>query len=211
MWRYGDHILLRHLNQGRLSLVVPATVVEDSPDVIALYVAMDSPAKIKVALDGARIPRSLSYAERFGKPWKLADGTWFGTSVLWLTKPELPYAIGVFWEGIERRYAGLYCNIQDPLRRHKLGFDSVDHVLDVQFWPDGLWNWKDEDEFEEAQQVGRFASGEAERVRKVGHGVIQAWQKKAWPFDRDWSTWLPNQSWGIPSLPTNWDEVTTNP
>jgi hypothetical protein len=206
-WTYGDTILLRYLNRGRISHVVAATVVEDSPDLIALYVAMNSPMKIKVGLDGTRIPRSLPYPERFGKPWKLADGTWSERSVLWLTKPGMPYAIGVFWAGTERLFAGLYCNIQDPLQRHALGFDSVDHVLDVQFWPDGTWSWKDEDEFEDAQLVGRFTPESAATVREAGETAIKAWKQKAWPFDSDWATWEPDGSWSIPAIPTNWDQL----
>jgi hypothetical protein len=205
-WRFGDHVLLRTRSRGQLSWVVPATIVEDSPDLIALYVSLGSPAKVKVGLDGTQISRSLPYRERFGKPWTLADGTWRHSSVLWLTKPDLPYMVGVFWEGSERRYTGQYCNIQDPLERHGLGFDSVDHVLDVQFWPDGTWSWKDEDEFDDAREVGRFTLNEAAQVRRTGQQVIAAWEAQEWPFDRDWTAWKPDPSWGVPPMPPNWDE-----
>lgn len=207
VWRPGDHVLLRHLNRGRLSLVVAATVVEDSENLIALYVAESSPLKSKVNLDGSRIPRELPYTERFGRPWRLVDGVWRNSAVLWITKPNLPYVIGAFWEGSQRSFRGYYLNIQDPLRRHELGFDSVDHILDVQFWPDGSWNWKDEDEFCDAQAVGRFTRDEAANVRRIGETVVASWRACAWPFDQAWPNWAPETSWTRPNMPPNWDQL----
>jgi hypothetical protein len=206
-WNYGDQIVIRSLTLGKLSQVTTATVVEDSPDLIAFYIAIDSPTKITVNLDGTPIPRSLPYPERVGRPWTLIDGTWSGNAVLWLTKPDLHYAIGVFWRGPERQVGGQYCTIQEPLRRHPLGFDVIDHVLDVLFWPDGTWQWKDEEEFEDAQNVGHFTPEEAANVRDAGEMAIAAWERKAWPFDHDWSTWEPDSSWPIPTIPANWDQM----
>lgn len=206
-WTYGDHIILRFLNTGRVSHVVTATVVEDSDDLIAAYVAMNSPAKVKAGLDGIRIPRSLPYSARFRIPWKMIDGVWSNASVLWLTRPGLPYIVGAFWNGDDRHFSGMYCNLQDPLVRHSLGFDSIDHVLDVQFWPNGTWNWKDEDEFQDAQALDRFTPESARRVREAGELAIRAWQQKAWPFDTDWSLWEPDTAWEIPAMPSNWDRI----
>jgi hypothetical protein len=206
-WSYGDQILIRSLTRGKLSQVTTATVVEDSPDLIAFSIAINSPTKIMVNLDGTGIPRSLPYPERVGRPWQLIDSTWYGNSVIWLTKPDLHYAIGAFWKGEERQFEGHYCNIQEPLRRHALGFDIVDQVLDVLFWPDGTWQWKDEDEFADAQRVGDFTPEEAARIRAAGEMAIAAWEQKMWPFDRDWSTWEPDRSWSIPTIPANWDQL----
>jgi hypothetical protein len=189
----------------RFVLVVPATVVEDSDELVALYVAMDTPAKVALRNDGSRIPRSLPYAEREAIPWRLGDGAWFGSSVLWITRPGERFALGCFWEGEERQFAGYYLNLQASLVRHDLGFDTEDHVLDVQFWPDSSWNWKDEDEFAEAIQLGRFTLDEANDIRETALAVIDAWNARAWPFDRDWSAWQPDDGWEIPAFPANWD------
>jgi hypothetical protein len=61
MWTRGDQIVLRYRWEDRLSWVEPVTVVEDSPALIALYLAMDTPIKRPVGKDGLLIPRFQSY------------------------------------------------------------------------------------------------------------------------------------------------------
>jgi hypothetical protein len=46
-----------------------------------------------------------------------------------------------------------YINLQAPLQRSAIGFDSCDHVPDI-VDPDGAWHWKHEDELIEAVQLG---------------------------------------------------------
>ena len=53
----------------------------------------------------------------------------------------------------------------------------------------------------EAVRVGRFTAVQAEDVRRQGLDAIAALEARAWPFDRDWSTWRPDPSWSAPALP----------
>src|SRR5262245_25347373 len=101
MWAYGNQIVLRHYWGDALAWVEPATVVEDSPECIALYVAIDTPIKRPVGRDGLPIPRLQSHESPERVPWRLGDDRWVEHSVLWLVRPGDAHALGLFWRGEE--------------------------------------------------------------------------------------------------------------
>lgn len=205
MWTRGDQIVLRYRWEGRLSWVDPVTVVEDSPELTALYLAIDTPIKRPVGKDGLPIPRFQSYESLDPVPWQLGDGTWVEHAVLWLARPGEAHAIGVFWRGEERAFVGWYGNLQTPQIRTPVGFDTTDHVLDVQIAPDRSWNWKDEDEFAAVQGRGVFSPVEASAIRSEGERVIAAAEQNRWPFDAGWEHWQPDPRWPVPPLPDGWN------
>jgi uncharacterized protein DUF402 len=205
MWTYGDQIALRYRWGNDLAWVHPVTVVEDSPQCIALYEAMDTPIKMPLGDPGNPLPRALSFEKRHSLPWRLGDSVWQDHSVLWLARPGAHHAIALFWRGAEREFLGWYGNLQTPLVRSSAGFDSADHVLDVVIHPNRTWDWKDEDEFAEARHLGRFTPAEAQRVRAEGERVIAAMEAGAWPFDAGWEDWQPDPAWSIPRVRDGWD------
>jgi hypothetical protein len=206
MWQPGDHVVLRFDRRALVTYVTPCIVVEDSEETIALYVAVDTPVKKPFGLDGHPIPRELTYTERQNTPWRLGDGRWTGRSVLWITTPGERYSVGLFWEGADRSFVGWYVNLQDPLRRSSVGFDTADHILDITVAPDRTWEWKDEDEFAEAIEHGRFTLEEAARIRATGEAVIALMKRDVWPFQSTAAEWRPDPSWTIPTMPSNWDD-----
>jgi hypothetical protein len=204
MWTRGDQIVLRFHWEGRLSWVEPVTVVEDSPQLIALYLAMGTPIKRPVGRDRLPIPRFQSYESEDPVPWQLGDARWVEHSVLWLARPGEAHAIGLFWAGEAREFVGWYGNLQAPLERTPLGFDTTDHVLDVQIAPDRAWNWKDEEEFAIVQRRGLIAPAEAMAIRAAGERVIAAAERNSWPFDVGWERWQPDPAWPVPTIPERW-------
>jgi hypothetical protein len=198
LWSDGDVVALRHLHAGRPSHVWPTVVVEDSRDLVALYLASGSPTLRRSNLDGSPLDRSLPYEERIGIPWRLATGAWFGSSCLQLQRVCEPRS---WWRWLDG--SGWYVNLQDRLRRTRIGFDTSDHVLDLVVAPDGSWRWKDEDEFEAACRVGRFTRKEAAAVRRAGEVAVAAIEARIWPFDSEWSEWQPNPNWTVPKLPAD--------
>jgi hypothetical protein len=205
VWTPGDQIVLRYRREGRVSYAIPATVVEDAPEVVALYVAVGTPLKCPVGLDGAPIPRALPYEERAALPRRTGDGVWRDNPVLWLARPGDPYAVGAFWRGTDGAFLDWSVALQAPLRRTGVGFDTEDHVLDVVVAPDLSWRWKDEDEFAAAQRLGRFSPAEAAAIRADGEAAIARVERRAWPFAAGWDAWRPDPSWPVPSLPPDWD------
>ena len=198
MWHSGDSVALLHVNAGRPAHVWPCIVVDDSAELTAVYVRTGTPTLRRVRLDGSPLDRSLSYAERARTPWRLGTGEWFGSSCLQLHRAREPCA---WWRWLDG--SGWYVNLQDPLRRTRIGFETSDHVLDLVVAPDGSWQWKDEDEFEAATRIGRFTRTEAAAVRRAGEAAAAAIETRAWPFDCDWSEWQPDPNWTVPTLPTD--------
>ncbi|MBV8715140.1 MAG: YgaC family protein [Chloroflexi bacterium] len=82
-------------------------------------------------------------------------------------------------------------NLQAPLRRTPLGFDSWDHLLDLWVMPDGSWSWKDEDELEEAVDLGLFSEAEARAIRAEGERVIGRLDGL---IPTGWERWRPDQA-----------------
>ena len=207
LWQPGETAALRYFNAGRVSYIWPMIVVADDEE-IALFVARGTPTRRRVELDGTPIDRTRWYSERYATPWRLGNGEWFGNSVLQLARPGEPCAYWAFFEPETWRFEGWYVNLQEPLQRTAIGFDTVDHVLDLVIEPDlSRWRWKDEDELEDAVRVGRFTPAEAARVREDGEAAVRALERGEWPFDRTWHEWRPDQAWRVPELREEWADV----
>ena len=201
MWSSGETVLLRYVHGGRVSRVKPMTLVEDTPEHVALFIAAGTPMKTRCGPDGVPIRRDLAYEERFALPWRLCDGVWEGNSVLMLTPAGAGHSLWAVWDE-SWRFEAWYVNLQEPLRRTRWGFDTADNVLDVVIEPDlTSWRWKDEHELDAAVRVGRFTAEEAEAVREEGRRAVAALDSRRWPFDREWRDWRPDPAWPPPTLP----------
>jgi predicted RNA-binding protein associated with RNAse of E/G family len=124
--------------------------------------------------------------------------TWQTNRVVWSTQFGGAHSIAHFWNAASGAFVGYYINLPAPLRRTPLGFDSLDHVLDVVVNPDGTWRWKDEDELEEAVRLGAFTADQATRIRTEGEHVIANLPNL---LPTGWEDWLPDPAWSPPTLP----------
>jgi uncharacterized protein len=201
MWRSGDLAVLRFRPGGRTSFVRPVTVVEDTRQRSVLFLRAGTPTKVRVYADGSTIVRDTPYAERWARPWLLGDGTWGPNHTLLVTAAGAAHSIWHFWS-TDWDFLGWYVNLQTPLVRTQVGFDTVDHVLDLVVEPDGTVSWKDEAELAVAVEVGRFSASDAAAIRAEGERVLAA---RPWPTG--WERWRPDPAWPIPGLPTGWDAV----
>lgn len=209
MWSPGDQIVVRYRNDwssDRVSVVLPMTVVEDSAQCIALYLAVGTPTLQPVHLDGSPIPRLMPDEERVTLEWRLGEVAWHSTSRLFVTRPGAAHAFSVFWRGDDWTFLGWYVDLQAPYVRTEQGFDSEDYVLDI-VWPvDQPWYWKDEDEFAAAQRLGRFSAEQAAAIRAEGEAVVKVIEARGWPLTAGWESWRPDPAWEIPQLPAEWEE-----
>ncbi len=197
-WSSGDPIVLRELWRGAVFAARPAIVVEDAPDRTTLLVPGGARCGVAIGDDGTelRVP---------DRPWRLEVRERGPSDVLSFAWPGEPYGV-LRWHTPDRAHAW-YVNLQDPLRRTRFGFDTVDHALDVLVRLDGTWTWKDEDELAEAVANGLFTPGDAERFRADGERAVQRILGGHPPFDRDWSSWRPDPAWPTPTLPEGWDRA----
>jgi hypothetical protein len=195
MWSNGDVALLRFVRYGRVRRASPHVVVDESSELVALHIDVGTPTKVAVH-DGRPIRGQADH------DWTLRDHSWSSYRILQLIRWGESHSLELFWREDDDSFAGWYVNLQEPLRRSRLGFDTDDLVLDIWIEPDGTWEWKDADELEEAVRLGRFSAPEAEAIRAAGERVLAA---RPWPTG--WEGWRPDPSWPIPELPAEWDVV----
>ena len=186
--------LFRMIRFGKIRHASPHYVVHDDPELVALWLPVGTRMKRPVS-DGRPIR---GQADR---EWELYDHTWHTSSQLGLIRWGRAHSVEVLWDE-SGEFLGWYVNIQEPLRRSALGFETDDLILDVRVAPDGSWAWKDQDELEEAVARGRFTEDDARSIRAEGERVVE---ERPWPTG--WEDWRPDPSWPLPELPDGWDVV----
>jgi Protein of unknown function (DUF402) len=191
----GDTVALREIWDGRVFEARPATLVKDDGAGAMFHLPATVRSLQPVTLDGValRMP---------ALPWRLEPIERHRFRILSFAFPDTPYAVLATWDGETDVFDGWYVNLQDPLRRTEIGFDSRDHLLDVLIPPDrSSWSWKDEDELAEALAIGMFTEADAERFRWAGERAVEHILLREPPFDEDWEDWRPDPAWGLPELP----------
>jgi hypothetical protein len=194
----GDPVAIRELWNGRVWYARPAIVVRDEPNLTMLLVPPHVRAKEPVDAAGQplRIPTT---------DWVFRDTERGDTRMLSFAFPETPYSVILGFEatGDLREY---YINLQTPLVRSPVGFDTVEHILDVTIPPDRTsWSWKDEDELAEALAAGLFTEEDAAWFHYWGERAVEHVLLREPPFDEDWTGWRPDPSWEEPALPADWE------
>jgi Protein of unknown function (DUF402) len=192
-WRQGDVIVRREVWRGRPYAGIPVIVVSDEPGLLAAYIPEEAPFAFPES-DWPGGPH----------PWSVF-GSWQGHGVLMLHRPDDAYAVFVFWEGEDRAFSRWYLNLQAPLRRTSIGFDTLDHVLDL--WsPDGrLWHWKDVEQLEQRVSEGHFTPDEALAIAAEGKRLeAELLEHGPW-WDETWARWAPDPAWPVPTLPEGWE------
>ena len=199
-WKPGDQIVLRELWQGRVWSGTPVTVVRDEPGLLGMFVPIGTGWKGPAALKGGplRLPK---------EDWVLVDD-YLPHNGLGIALPGADFSVRLNWTEGFRQLTRWKINLEEPLRRTPQGFDFMDQVLDIVISPDrSEWRWKDEDELEQAQELGLISHKRAVELRAEGERAVELIQSRKPPFDRDWENWRPDRSWPIPELPDRWDVV----
>jgi hypothetical protein len=192
-WNPGDGVLWRSVVNGAVRWAIPHAFVEETAAHVALYVR---PGTV------GRRPRTSLLDDfdqlRTGR-WEHEDHVWRTHHVLRLTPPDRAHSLNLFWAE-DWDFRGWYVNLQAPLARTRLGFDTRDHALDVTVEPDGRWAWKDEDHLERLAELRVYSPEAAAAIRAEGSRVVAEW-----PFPTGWEDWRPDASWPTPALPDGWD------
>jgi hypothetical protein len=194
----GETVALRQTWDGRVWAARPATVVEDAPGQTMLFIPI-----------GIRWMAPFRDGQRLKIPqpeFELVPQRYEEAHVLSFSWPDTWYAVLLFlrqdWEPWS-----WYVNLEEPPRRTAIGFDSLDHELDVIVELDGSWRWKDEDDLAESIRRGVIPAEEEPRLRADGERAVRRIVDREPPFDRDWNSWRPDPSWPVPVLPEGWDRV----
>jgi hypothetical protein len=200
-WSPGDVILYRGIWCRNVWWAIPVIVVRDDADLIIVYWRAGTPAK--------RPPGRVSPKEMVENPKpNLVDSKWTDTDILMFATPEAFHSIYAMWEAGHSRFKCWYINLQEPLRRTPLGFDTTDHLLDIVIEPE-LENWvcKDEDELDEAIELGLFTLEKGNEIRDEGRRVVNQVESNHSPFCDGWENWHPPEEWSVPDFPKVWDII----
>jgi len=199
-WLPGDSVTLRGVGK-KVYWAYPTILVQDTPELIAYYLCAGTMGK---NTDHRVAPTEMLDAESI----EIVDHQWHRTDVLMLAVPGEAFSVYYMWETGTKNLDCIYINLQEPIRRTSIGFDSMDNVLDVVIHPDmDQWRWKDEDEFEEAQRVGVYTPERARQIRADGETAIDLVLSRRRGMYEKWKAWEPNQRWDIPTLSPSWNIV----
>jgi hypothetical protein len=104
-----------------------------------------------------------------------------------LHRPADAYAVWVFWRGPAHAFHCWYLNLQAPLMRTTVGFDTLDHELDLWSQDGRVWHGKDEELLDRRVHEGRFTTAEAAAIRAEA-SQLEAELASAGPWwDPDWA------------------------
>lgn len=202
-WSPGDPILLRTvLENGRVGSVLPTTVVQDSDDLVALYLAPGTTCKRRAGKRGGPQGRVLLEDSGVHEDW-----TWSENRRLFLWRPHDCCAVSLFWRDPDDTFLGWYVDVLEPLRRAPCGFDTRDLILDVVIDPDRTRHWKDEDELTWRQEHGYNAPQAVEAIRNEGKRAVSLLEGHDPLFSDEWTLWRPDPAWGIPEVTEGWSVV----
>ena len=207
MTRYrqqGDQIVLREVFRGRIWSGRPYTIVEDTPRRLITYIGAGMRWMRPVRRDGSVIHGHELH-------WTLREAVW-PIEALRIVTPCRHHSVLLLWTEGFGKHLKWYVNLEDPLTRSATGFDYLDQLLDIEIAPDlSAWNWKDEDELEDAVANGLMTSQKADLIRAEGIQVIKDLDDRAPPFDEPWHLWRPDHQWKTSGLPDGWDDLDRNP
>jgi hypothetical protein len=182
-------VALREIHHGRVWRANPARFVAERDGEVALW----SPAGIT-----RRLP-----VDATGREIRIPTADWIlGQDVtrsdfLCLHYPQRAYSLWLAWS--DKGFEYWYVNLERPLGRSPVGWDYVDHKLDLIVRADGAIEWKDEDELAQAAAAGLL---DEQAIRADADRVIA---DPPWPTG--WEDWQPDPAWPAPRLPEGWDVV----
>lgn len=212
-WAPGEQVLWRYRGNGPANgdgpnpvhICRPVTVVRDTEDLLAVWVAPGTVCVKPVLADGTDV-HDEPLATRYTAPRTTARSRWLGNGVLKLARPGEPWSVWLFWDH-GWHFRSWYVNLEEPRTRWAGGIDSEDHFLDISVYPDRSWLWRDEDEFDQAQRAGLMTPETARRVREAGLAAVEVIREWGKPYRDGWENWRPDPRWQVPVLPDDWDRT----
>lgn len=199
-WSVGETVVRRELLHDHVWIGFSTYVVEDTDDLLAVYLA-----------EGSTLAFPEWPFEQWQHPWRTAGHhAWRGHGKLMLHRPGDAYSVDLFWTGADRQFSGWYINLQDPIRRQERGFDTLDHELDYWLSASGSWSVKDDELFDQRVAEGRYSEQQATSIRATGSQVVDMLRTGSHWWDESWANWSPPSRWRALDLPDGWQTPTVN-
>ncbi|HJS17604.1 MAG TPA: DUF402 domain-containing protein [Anaerolineales bacterium] len=206
MWKAGEVISWRGIYKERIWHIQPTILVKDSPQEIVLTL-----------LPGTECIADENYPQgkRKGKrrwnfkdqDWQLEKYTWQTNRLLLIFEPGNYYSTILFWNHQRNDFLCYYINFQLPFKRNHCAVDTLDLDLDLIIHPDFTYEWKDEDDYQDAIEHGVILPEWTRCIEDAKLDVLERLEKWQYPFDGSWLDWRPDPAWQPPKLPENWDRI----
>jgi hypothetical protein len=220
-WSAGDAVTLRQVghrhptirNQPGLLVAFPHFVVEDTDDLLALWIPAGTERRfVDLADRSRRVPNDLWRLNtlRLMFPGKAYDiQLYWSADVSKLTTDAPRHDLRAWELGArgEHEFLGWYVNLQAPYVRTPIGFDTTDNSLDVVVDRDYSWRWKDEHLTQHWEDMGVYTREDTESFYAAGREAIALVEQRRFPFDGSYLDWDPPTGWGLPQLAPDWDRV----
>lgn len=186
----GEKIEMREVWRGMTWEQRTAIVVEDSEELIALYTPPGSESLVAVDATGTQMRMPIA-------DWRLEATTRFTIGLIGLHVPGTNHSVLAIFDP-PPQFGPWYINLESDLARTDRGFEYEEHVLDIVIERDlKTWRWKDEDELEEAVELGLFRPEQAAEFRAEGERALEWLLSRRPPYERDWLAWRPSPEWGL--------------
>jgi hypothetical protein len=190
----GEIVLKRSIYRGNVRWCFPHRYVGEWDGRIALYCGPGNQGKAM-----RRGPEG--YLKRWMTDKPPFDTEWEQTHALRFEREGARHSIDLYWTA-DWQHMSWYVNLQLPTKIADHRVDTTDQALDVLAFPDGTWRWKDEDELQEAVELGIWTEAQAAEIRAEGERVIA---EAPWPTG--FEDWRPPEDWGPLGLPRDWHVV----
>jgi hypothetical protein len=197
-WRPGETIVHREVWRGAPWCACPVVVVEDMPGQLVTYLPEEAPFAFPASADGRP------------HPWG-SKRSWHGHGVLMLRRPQEAYAVWHFWDGPDRRFAGWYLNLEEPIRRTTTGYDTQDLELDIWIPVGEPWRFKDDEVLDERVRDGRYTPEQVAATRALGREIGAILDRGERWWDERWASFEPEPAWRGLGFPPGWEEAPVTP
>lgn len=179
----------------------PTIVVQDAPDLFVLY--------MPAGVHGKNVDHKPATSELFSaNTINIIDFQWKRTDVLMFIVPDESFSTYLMWETGTKILDCWYVNLQEPICRTSIGFDTKDNMLDIVISPVmSTWRWKDNDDFVAAQKVGFYSPEKAQVIWAEGERAIKLITKEKRDLYKKWEMWHANLEWELPILSPDWQKL----
>lgn len=206
MWNPGDVVAWRGIFDRRVWHVQPTVAVKDSPEEILLTLLPGTECIAEETYPQGKKSGNRRWDFK-DTNWNLEKYTWRTNRLLILLEPDKYYSVMHFWNHTSNEFLCYYIDFQLPFKRSHCGIDTLDLDLDLIVKPDLSFEWKDEDDYQQAIKHGVIFPEWVEGIDAAQKEVFAKLERSQYPFDGFWLNWKPDPNWEPPKLPENWDKI----
>lgn len=209
-FRAGDSVVLRSVNtfgaRGEaVGFAVAGRVLVDDDQLAVVATPLGSEVRRRAGVGSGPNGRLVLPEDWDGS---YVEDQWFGAPVVRVHPKGARWSVWRWHDGSDW-LPDWYVNLERPWSRTAVGFDTQDWTLDVvaSTAPDGTWSvrYKDEDELDFYAQTGHWPQAMRSIIEVAGEEAARIALARTFPFDADWSQWIPDASWPAAALPTEWN------